>query len=291
MKNSRKIPALAVGLIVLMALCYFHPLNSDHGGEKPVVPPGDVMYSGYVGHAFVSPGIQIEFRFLWAEKTPSPGYSLHVRGVPEGINWSTEVFKTPCPSELKGMTCRHIYLLMTPEVPGKYNLSGVRLYITTNGSNVSGMLGNVSMVIEGEEFKNITTLYFPYAGSIFNRSLNPGDEIMYYVVLKNRGLENLTISGINMGGSFFTVEGLYYQEVPSNASPGEINDIPNMSKAMKFPKEGLLLKPGETVAIIVPLKARVTSRYAIIAPEIYVVDKRGTTHSVPGIPYYILGDG
>ncbi|WP_457752075.1 hypothetical protein [Thermococcus sp.] len=291
MENFKKISALAAGLIILMALFYFHFLNSDHGGEKPVVLPEDVMYSGYVGYAFVSPGTQIEFRFLWAEKTPSLGYSLHVRGVPEGINWSTEVFKTPCPSELKGMTCRHIYLLMTPEVPGKYNLSGVKLYITTNGSNLSAKVGNVSMVVEGSVFKNITTVYFPYAGSIFNRKLNPGDEVMYYVVLKNRGLENLTISGINMGGSFFTVEGLYYQEVPANASPQEITDIPNMSKAMKFPKEGLLLKPGKTVAIIVPLKARVNSRYAIIVPEIYVVDKGGTTHSVPGIPYYILGDG
>jgi len=291
LENFKKISVIAAALILWVIISYFYPTNSEHGGEKPVVLPEDIMYSGYVGHVFVSPGTQIEFRFLWAEKNPSPGYSLHVRGIPEGIDWSTKVFETPCPNELKGMKCRHIYLLITPKAPGKYNLSGMKLYITTNGGNVSGTLGNVSMVVGDGKFRNVTTVYFPYAGSILDRNISPGDEFMYYVVLKNRGLENLTISGINIGCSFFAVEGVYYQEVPSNASLGEINDIPNISRAMKFSKGGLLLKPGETVAIIVPLKARAKSRYAIIAPEIYVMDKKGTTHSVPGIPYYILGDG
>jgi len=283
-KNLGKILALVMGTAIIVAL-FLHPV--DHEEEPPVKV---LLYSGYVGCAFVSPGTQLQFRFLWAEEKPSPGYSLHVRGVPEGINWSVEVSETPCPDRLKGMKCRHVHLLMTPEVPGRYNLSGVRLYITTNDSNVSGTLGNVGLVVE-EGLGNVTAVYFPYAGSILDRNISPGDEFMYYVALKNRGLENLTVRGINIGCSFFAVEGVYYQEVPSNASPEEINDIPNISRAMKFPKGGLLLKPGETVAIIVPLKARVNSRYAIIAPEIYVMDKKGTVHSVPGIPYYIFGDG
>lgn len=82
---------------------------------------------------------------------------------------------------------------------------------------------------------------------------------------------------------------MYYQDIPLDVPPQSL-DVPNISKALEFPKEGLIMGPNETVGVIVPFRVKVQARCALVIPKLTVVDSAQNIHSIPGIPYYIMGD-
>ncbi|HDZ35538.1 MAG TPA: hypothetical protein ENH81_01320 [Thermococcus sp.] len=289
MKTWKKISGIALALLLLFFVIHFYFLTHEDKSENVSSPQlQQALYSGYTGYAFVTPNTTLRFNVLWAGQNAGPGFSLHVEGIPKGINWSVEAVDVSCPDQLREMSCRDISLMLNPTAPGNYSLSQVTISVKTNAGTVSAKLGEVRLEVVGKAFENLTHVYYPYAGAYVDGNITPGSDFMYYVVLKNTGTDNLSITGVHIDDQAFRILGLYYQDIPPEVPP-QLLDVPNMSKALEFPKDGLIIRPNETIAVIVPFRAKVQARYALVIPKLTVVDSTGKMHNVPGIPYYIMG--
>lgn len=191
MRTWKKISGIAVAVLLLFFALHFYFLNNHDKPENAGTSQSQqALYSGYVGYAFATLNTTLRFNILWAGQNTGPGFSVHVEGVPEGINWSAKVVDVPCPSHLGEMSCRDISLTLNPAVPGNYSLSQVTISVKTNVGTVSAKLGGIKLEVVGNAFENLTPVYYPYAGAYVDGNLSPGDEFTYYVVLKNVGTED-----------------------------------------------------------------------------------------------------
>lgn len=287
--KKRVLSALAFVFIFILGVWAVY----SHLGPETINTPSKPRFSyGYVGYAFVEANTTLEFHGMLVGKELGPGFSISVAGVPDGITRKTEINVRPCPGsyESNGFECRDVVLFLTPTAPGKYDLSNVTVTVSSNSNSLSAKLGEVKLEVKGRNESDLKPVYYPYAGTYLATNMTQNDTFYYYTVFRNGGNETLLLTGVKGDESLIDMLGLYYQEVPPNVSPTEL-DVPNINKAHAVPQGGLRIEPGEIVALIVPVNVKVPAHNVVLALKFEVKHERtGKQEEIPGIPYYVLGE-
>ncbi len=282
------IQALVVISIFLLAVwVVYNSLSSENPTKTPVT---HLSYD-YIGYAFIEANTTLEFHGILMEEEFGPGFSISVSGIPQEIRQKTEIKDIPCPNKLKGYRCRDVTLLLTPTLPGSYDLSEVTITVTSNSQSISSKLGMVKLEVINNTFENLKPVYYPYAGTYLRGNITPNITFYYYTVFKNTGNESIRITGAEANSSLIALLGLYYQEIPPDVPPQNL-DIPDINRAKAVPPGGLEVKPENSVAIITPIRIKTPAENAIISLK-FEASRHNSEKSleVPGIPYYILGGG
>ncbi|NJD98856.1 hypothetical protein E3E26_03470 [Thermococcus sp. LS1] len=286
----RKKAMLAIAIVSIFFITGWmiqDSLNNENPTEKPMTR----LSYDYVGYAFIRTNATLEFHGILMEKEPTQGFSIDVKNIPIGLQRKTEIRDISCPNRLKSWRCRDITIMLVPTSPGSYDLSDVTIRITSNSWSVSSKLGRVKLEVTNDTFEGIKSIYYPYAGSYLSDNITPNDTFYYYTVFKNIGNGSIRITNVNANSPLIEILGFYYQEIPENAPPQDL-DVPNIKKAKVIPQSGLEIKPGEAIALIVPLRIGTPAENAIISLKFKIKDcNNGKLWEVPGIPYYILGGG
>ncbi len=276
---------LVISIFLLVVGVVYTSLNQESSKGTPIFR----LSYGYIGYAFVGANTTLEFHGMLVGKDLGPGFSISVTGIPKEIQRKTGIRDISCPNKFKGVECKDITLLLTPGFPGSYDLSDATITVTSNSESLPSKLGNVKLEVISNTFNYLKPVYYPYAGAYLRSIITPNLTFYYYTVFKNSGNESIRVIGAKADSSLITTLGLYYQEIPLNVSPLTL-DVPNINKAKVVPQDGLLIKPGNIVAIIVPVKIKVQAENAIISLKFEIkYGKSEKLTEVPGIPYYILG--